>query len=306
MHRRQVFAAEQGFSSVILLIIMMVGLMAGGFGYWLGKYRLNDASPISGQLALTRDLEDAKLELEQKRRQIQAHIDTIAVRVAEMQAEVLRMNALGQRLVKMAGLNSDEFDFENPAGAGGPDRYKDQSNRINEVAQDLAKVLAALDDRKRKLGLLETFIMERDLTKHTKPEGWPLRSGGIVTSEFGYRRHPITGRRSMHQGIDISGKTGTAILAMADGLVVFAGRKNGYGNIVEVRHGNGLETWYAHNQTNLVREGDLVRRGQEIATLGSTGRSTGPHVHFEVRKNGTPINPRTYLSPRGTARIARL
>lgn len=306
MHRRQSFVAEQGFSSVVLLIIMIIGLVAGGFGYWLGKYRLNDPAAERANAALARDLEAAQLKLEQERRQIQAHIDTIAVRVAEMQAEVLRVNALGQRLVKMAGLNSDEFDFENPAGAGGPDFSRDPANRINEVAQDLAKVLAALDDRKRKLGLLETLIMERDLTKHTRPDGWPLRSGGIVTSDFGYRRHPITGRRSMHQGIDISGKTGTAILAMADGLVVFAGRKQGYGNIVEIRHGNGLETWYAHNQRNLVSEGDLVQRGQEIATLGSTGRSTGPHVHFEVRKNGVPVNPRTYLNPRGSARVARL
>ncbi|EIC21882.1 M23 family metallopeptidase [Thiorhodovibrio frisius] len=306
MHRRQAFVAEQGFSSVVLLSIMIVGLIAGGFGYWLGKYRLSDAPSDSAQVALTRDLEAAKLELEQKRRQIQAHIDTIAVRVAEMQAEVLRVNALGQRLVKMAGLNSDEFDFENPAGSGGPEHYRDSANRIDEVAQDLAKVLSALDDRKRKLGLLETLIMERDLIKHTKPEGWPLRSGGIVTSEFGDRRHPISGRRSMHTGIDISAKTGTPILAMADGLVIFAGRKHGYGNIVEIRHGNGLETWYAHNQENRVKEGDLVRRGEEIALLGSTGRSTGPHVHFEVRKNGTPVNPRAYLNPRGTMRVAHL
>ncbi|MBK5968221.1 MULTISPECIES: M23 family metallopeptidase [Thiorhodovibrio] len=306
MHRRQSFVAEQGFSSVVLLSIMLIGLMAGGFGYWLGKYRLNEPAPETANLALAQELEATQLELEQKKRQIQAHIDTIAVRVAEMQAEVLRVNALGQRLVKMAGLNSDEFDFENPAGAGGPDHYKDPPNRINEVAQDLAKVLSALDDRKRKLGLLETLIMERDLTKHTRPDGWPLRSGGVVTSDFGYRRHPITGRRSMHNGIDISAKVGTSILAMADGLVVFAGRKHGYGNIVEIRHGNGLETWYAHNKANRVKEGDLVNRGQEIATLGSTGRSTGPHVHFEVRKNGVPINPRSYLNPHGSGRVASL
>lgn len=306
MHRRHSFAAEQGFSSVVLLIIMIVGLSAGGLGFWLGKHRLNDQPVQGADVALSKELTAAKLELEQERRRVQAHIDTIAIRVAEMQAEVLRVNALGQRLVKMAGLNTDEFDFESPAGAGGPDLYKDPKNRINEVAQDLAKVLAALDDRKRKLGLLETLIMERDLIKHTVPEGWPLRSGGVVTSGYGYRRHPITGRRSMHNGIDISAKQGTDILAMADGLVIFAGRKSGYGNIVEIRHGNGLETWYAHNQRNRVKEGDLVRKGQVVANLGSTGRSTGPHVHFEVRKNGKPVNPSAYLNPRSSAQLARL
>jgi murein DD-endopeptidase MepM/ murein hydrolase activator NlpD len=306
MHRRHTFAAEQGFSSVILLTIMVASLMAGGFGFWLGKYRFENPAPESAERGIARELETTKLKLEQERRQIQAHIDTIAIRVAEMQAEVLRVNALGQRLVKMAGLNTEEFNFDTPAAAGGPAQVRDPRNQVNEVAQDLAKVLAALDDRKRKLGLLETLIMERDLIKHTMPEGWPLRAGGVITSEFGYRRHPITGRRSMHNGIDISGKTGASILAMADGLVVYSGRKQGYGNIVEIRHGNGLETWYAHNQQNLVREGDLVRRGQEIAKLGSTGRSTGPHLHFEVRKKGKPVNPSTYLSPRGSGKIARL
>lgn len=306
MHRRHSFAAEQGFSSVVLLIVMLFGLFAGGLGYWLGKYRLNDPAAQNGQRALVANLADTRLELEQKQREIQAHIDTIAVRVAGMQAEVLRVNALGQRLVKMADLNAEEFDFENPAGAGGPGLQRDSGNRINEVAQDLAKVLAALEDRKRKLGLLEALIMERDLLRHTVPEGWPLQSGGVVTSEFGYRRHPITGRRSMHTGIDISARPGTPIMAMADGLVVFAGRRPGYGNIVEIRHGNGLETWYAHNRENRVKEGDLVSRGQVIGTVGSTGSSTGPHVHFEVRRNGQPVNPRTYLNPRGAARVARL
>ncbi|MBK1648517.1 M23 family metallopeptidase [Rhabdochromatium marinum] len=306
MRRRHHFAAEQGFSSVVLLSIMLTSLMAGGFGYWLGKYRLSDPVSEHQHLALARNLESSQLELEQKRRQIQAHIDTIAIRVAEVQAEVLRVNALGQRLVKMAGLSSDEFDFENPAAAGGPDYYKDAPNRVSEVAQDLAKVLAALDDRKRKLGLLETLIMERDLVRHSMPEGWPLRSGGVITSGFGYRRHPITGRRSLHNGIDIAAKSGSPIVAMADGLVVFSGRKQGYGNIVEIRHGNGLETWYAHNKRNLVKEGDLVKRGQQIAALGSTGRSTGPHVHFEVRKHGKPVNPKAYLNPRGSAQIAHL
>jgi murein DD-endopeptidase MepM/ murein hydrolase activator NlpD len=298
--------AEQGFSSAVLLTIMIVGLLAGGFGYWLGKYRLSDSFSGSSDFELTQELSTAGLKLEQERRRIQAHIDTIAIRVAEMQAEVLRVNALGQRLVKMAGLNSDEFDFENPAGAGGPAAIRDPANRINEVAQDLSKVLAALDDRKRKLGLLETLIMERDLIKHSMPEGWPLRSGGVVTSGYGYRRHPITGRRSMHKGIDIAGKAGAEILAMADGLVIFSGRRSGYGNIVKIRHGNGIETWYAHNQSNTVEEGELVRKGQVIATLGSTGRSTGPHVHFEVRRNGNPVNPRDYLNPLGSAQVARL
>jgi murein DD-endopeptidase MepM/ murein hydrolase activator NlpD len=148
--------------------------------------------------------------------------------------------------------------------------------------------------------------MERDLKSHAIPDGWPLTTGGVVTSTFGMRRHPISGRRSMHMGIDIAGKHGADIVAMADGLVIFSGRKSGYGKLVEIRHPNGLETRYAHNSQNLVTEGDLVTKGEVIAKLGSTGRSTGPHVHFEVRRNGEALDPMRYLDLSERSRLARL
>jgi len=302
------FNTEQhGHASVVLLVVMIVGLASGGLGFWLGKYRF--AEPVAGQpgdpslLAL---VEADRRDLNARRQELQAHIDSIATRIGAMQAEVLRVNALGQRLVEMAGLDADEFDFQHPAPAGGPEKASLRENNIDEVAQDLAKVLAELDDRKRKLVLLETLIMERDLKSHSVPEGWPLLHGGVVTSKFGYRRHPITGRRSLHKGIDIAGKLGSNIVAMADGLVIFSGRKSGYGNIVEIRHANGLETRYGHNQRNLVKEGDLVRKGQVIAKLGSTGRSTGPHVHFEVRRDGEAVDPMRYLDLSEKSRVARL
>ncbi|MGB5735937.1 MAG: M23 family metallopeptidase [Thiohalocapsa sp.] len=292
---------------MILLVMMMVAISAGGLGFWLGKYRLAPADTVavtSGEAGFAAGAELRQLVAQ--RSEVDAHIDALAVRVGEMQAEVLRVNALGQRLVEMAGLDGDEFDFVNPAPAGGPDDSTLRSSRSDEVAQDLAKVLAELGDRKRKLVLLETLIMERDLKSHSVPEGWPLVSGGVVTSKFGYRRHPITGRRSLHMGIDIAAKRGSDIVAMADGLVIFSGRKSGYGNIVEVRHANGLETRYAHNQRNLAKEGDLVRKGEVIAKLGSTGRSTGPHVHFEVRRNGEAVDPMRYLDLSKPSRVARL
>lgn len=299
-------AGQQGFSSVILLVIVTVAIAAGGVGFWLGKYRLAQPGLALHDMPDMHALVNADLSAATQRAHPDPDLDALAVRVGEMQAELLRVNALGQRLVEMAGLNEDEFDFENPASAGGPDDGKLENNRLDEVEQDLAKVLAALDDRKRKLVLLETLIMERDLKSHSVPEGWPLLSGGVVTSSFGYRRHPVTGRRSMHMGIDIAAKHGSDIVAMADGLVIFSGRKSGYGNIVEIRHANGLETRYAHNHKNLVKEGDLVRKGEVIAKLGSTGRSTGPHVHFEVRRNGEAVNPMKYLDLSNKSRVARL
>jgi murein DD-endopeptidase MepM/ murein hydrolase activator NlpD len=287
-----------------LLVVMATALAAGTVGFWLGKYRIADAdladagraAPSIADAAARNALDDRTV----------AEIDAVAARVGVLQAEIMRINALGQRLVEMAGLDEDEFDFENPAPAGGPDDATLRRSSVDEVAQDFAKVLSDLDDRKRKLGLLETLIMERDLKRHATPEGWPLRVGGVVTSKFGYRRHPITGRHAMHKGIDIAAKTGTDIVAMADGVVIFSGRKGGYGNIVEVRHPNGLETRYAHNSRNMAAEGDIVRKGQVIAKVGSTGRSTGPHLHFEVRRNGEAVNPMQYLDLSQKSRVARL
>jgi hypothetical protein len=163
---------QAGHTSVVLLVVMSAALAAGGVGFWLGKHRIGDADlavakprvPVPGDFA---GADPAA-----------ADIDALAARVGVLQAEIMRINALGQRLVEMAGLDEDEFDFENPAPAGGPDEGPLRRSSVDDVAQDLAKVLSDLDDRKRKLGLLETLIMERDLKRHVTPEGWPLRVGG--------------------------------------------------------------------------------------------------------------------------------
>lgn len=295
--------AQSGYSTVSLLAVMLIAMLAGTTGFWLGKHRFSTPTHIDLETVLshvnTRHFVNTA-------RGGEADLDSIAIRVGQLQAEIIRINALGQHLVEMSGLDSEEFDFLRPAPSGGPEQASLRENRVDEVARDLAKVLAEIDDRKRKLGLLETLIMERDLTSQTVPDGWPLTTGGVVTSTFGPRRHPITGRRSMHKGIDIAAKHGSDIVAMADGLVVFSGRKNGYGKIVEIRHADGLETWYAHNSRNLVSEGELVTKGQVIAKLGSTGRSTGPHVHFEVRRHGKALDPMRFLDLSERSRLARL
>ena len=297
---------QRGYSSVVLLVILCVALAAGGAGFWLGKYRF--AGPPEQQLAeVFAYLNQPGDGAADRARALTADIDSLSARVGQMQAEMLRINALGQRLVEMSGLDSEEFDFSRPApSGGGPEQAGLDSDSPAEVAQDLAKVLAEIGDRKRKLVLLETLIMERDLKSQSVPDGWPVTTGGVVTSQFGFRRHPLTGRRSMHKGIDIAGKHGSDIVAMADGLVVFSGRQNGYGKVVQIRHPNGLETLYAHNSSNLVAEGDLVRKGQVVAKLGSTGRSTGPHVHFEVRRNGEAVDPMRYLDLEERSRLAKL
>ncbi len=295
--------SQSGYSSVALLAAMLIAMLAGTTGFWLGKHRFSTTDHIDLETVLTHI---NAWHVESAERSGDAELDSIAIRVGQLQADIIRLNALGQRLVEMSGLDSEEFDFQHPAPAGGPEKASLRENRVDEVAQDLARVLAEIDDRKRKLGLLETLIMERDLKSRAIPDGWPLAKGGVLTSTFGFRRHPITGRRSMHKGIDIAAKPGSDIVAMADGLVIFSGRKNGYGNIVEIRHPDGLETRYAHNSRNLVAEGELVAKGQVIAKLGSTGSATGPHVHFEVRREGKAIDPMRFLDLSERSRLARL
>lgn len=298
--------SQSGYSSVALLTLMLVAIMAGSTGFWLAQHRLS-ARPQTDLSSILSYVNARQLSSAAPHTDTSAELDSIAIRVGQLQAEILRINALGQRLVEMSGLDSDEFDFlQPPPSGGGPAKASLRENKVDEVAQDLAKVLAEIDDRKRKLVLLETLIMERDLKSHSVPDGWPLTTGGVVTSNFGLRRHPISGRRSMHKGIDIAGKHGADIVTMADGLVIFSGRKTGYGKIVEIRHPDGLETRYAHNSQNLVNEGDLVTKGQVIAKLGSTGRSTGPHVHFEVRREGKALDPMRFLDLSERSRLARL
>jgi len=233
--------------------------------------------------------------LDDASRESQAQLDAFAARVGEMQAEILRLNALGERLVDMADLDSEEFDFESAPSVGGPeDAGVASATSLDELMGDTTDMVALISDRKRKLEQLEQSIMEKDLEKQATPSGWPIHSG-YISSKFGYRRHPVGGRTRFHSGVDFASKRGTPVHATADGVVVFSGWRSGYGRLVEIRHMDGMVTRYAHNQNNLVAEGEMVEKGQVIAKLGSTGRSTGPHVHFEVRIDGQAVNPLKYI-----------
>jgi len=240
-------------------------------------------------------LKGEREKLEATRRESQAQINVFAGRVGELQAEILRLNALGGRLVEMTGLDAEEFDFENSPPLGGPaDARATDEIDLLKLLREMTGLPDLINDRRHKLKQLERIIMEKGLGKHAIPSGWPVRSG-YITSGFGYRMHPILKKYHLHSGVDFAGKRGTPIFATADGVVIFSGSESGYGRIVKIRHVNGLVTCYAHNQKNLVKKDDLVKKGQIIARLGSSGRSTGPHVHFEVRRYGKAVNPMSYV-----------
>jgi murein DD-endopeptidase MepM/ murein hydrolase activator NlpD len=212
-----------------------------------------------------------------------------------MQANVIRLNALGQRLVKVAKLDSKEFNFKNAPSYGGPNEDDSVASiDFDNVISDLDKQLAS---REEQLDVLEEVIMNRQLRSESKPRGRPITKGW-TSSYYGKRTDPFTGKLAMHKGMDFAGKEGSEIIAVAGGVVTWAGDRYGYGELVEINHGNGYTTRYGHNAKILVKVGDSVEKGQAISLMGSTGRSTGPHVHFEVLKNDRQVNPATFVALR--------
>jgi murein DD-endopeptidase MepM/ murein hydrolase activator NlpD len=235
-------------------------------------------------------------EIAAARDMAQADLNALTLRVGQMQAQMLRLNALGERLVQQGDFAEGEFDFNNPPAVGGPqDVAGQQSTELNDFMGMLDELTIELDDRQHKLNVLESLLMDRNLRERVMPSGRPVESGWL-SSKFGKRADPFTGKLEHHEGVDFAGKEGADVVAVGDGVVSWAGKRFGYGNMVEVTHGNGYVTRYGHNKKSLVKVGDTVKKGQLVALMGSTGRSTGPHVHFEVLHNGKTVNPGKYIN----------
>jgi murein DD-endopeptidase MepM/ murein hydrolase activator NlpD len=226
---------------------------------------------------------------------VRSSLDAMAVRVGQMQAQIQRLDALGSRLAKLTGMKPEEFQFSKPPGQGGPlvdaPGQKISENALNEQLQNLSHVLS---DRSDKLMALETMLLQNQLSRRMLPSVRPVHSG-YYSSNFGWRIDPITGENAMHEGVDFVADAGTPIYASAGGVVDYASYQPQYGNMVEIDHGNDIVTRYAHASKILVKVGQVVRRGEKIAEVGSTGRSTGNHLHFEIRYRGIAQNPARFL-----------
>lgn len=220
----------------------------------------------------------------------------MAGRLSMLQGYVMRLDALGSRLASMADLDDMEFGVENPPGIGGPllDEAGAQLS-MEDLLDTFNEMEYVLKDREEKLTAMESMLINRTLQEETSPAGKPSL-GGYLSSLFGYRTDPMSGKKEFHEGLDFSGKVGTPVVAVAAGIVTWTGKHPGYGNLIEISHGNGYVTRYAHNNKNLVNIGEKVKKGEVIATMGNTGRSTGTHVHFEVIRNGQHVDPKKYLS----------
>lgn len=217
-------------------------------------------------------------------------------KLAEMQARVVRLDALGERIADVAGLNGGEFDFSRLPAVGGPDEM--QALEVVQTDSGLevfyGEMEALINDRERQLGLLRTMMADRQFKRESTVAGRPIEKGWM-SSAYGVRRDPFHGKKAWHKGVDFAGRDGSAVIAVAAGIVSRAETQPGYGEMIEIDHGDTLVTRYAHNKQNLVNVGELVKKGQIIARMGSTGRSTGPHVHFEVYKHGRHVDPASYI-----------
>jgi murein DD-endopeptidase MepM/ murein hydrolase activator NlpD len=238
-------------------------------------------------------LAEQKQQISELKQQLQLKVDAMAMRLGEMNAHVIRLDALGKRLAEMADISSREFNFDRDPPAGGPEG-EGVSAQIPDLSAMLNQLQQRVDQRETQLSALENVILAKELKAEIHPEGRPV-ANGFISSYFGERADPFDGTEAFHKGVDFAGIAGSPVTAVAAGIVTWAGERSGYGKVVEINHGDGYVTRYAHNERTLVTVGETVKRGQPVALMGSTGRSTGPHVHFEVVRNGRQVDPLSFI-----------
>jgi len=231
------------------------------------------------------------------KRDAQRDLDALAVKLGQLQAQSVRLNALGERLTQVGKLDDGEFNFDEEPGQGGLEVSNGADTSAYALPETLGKSIDQLsgqfDAQQAQLEALRDLLMDRSIESSLRPTGMPVN--GYISSYFGGRPDPFSGHSARHTGIDIAAPTGTPVTAVAEGMVTFAGQRSGYGDVIEIDHGNGYMTRYAHNSALIVHPGQRVRVGDVIAKAGSTGRSTGSHVHFEVWYHDRVVNPLAFV-----------
>ena len=278
---------QMGLTATGVLLSGFLGMMAVA-GYWWGT--------SSGQLdqlaGVEKELVQQKGMIIKARANAQSELDALAARLGLMQAHVTRLDALGERLVAISKLDSKEFNFTHKPAFGGP--HEPEGSVSVEFENVLGDLSDQLDSREQQLSILEDVLMSKQVKQESRPSGRPIGKGW-TSSYYGKRTDPFTGKLAMHKGMDFAGREGSEIVAVSSGIVTWASSRYGYGDLVEINHGHGYSTRYGHNAEILVEVGDTVEKGQAISLMGSTGRSTGPHVHFEVLLNDRQVDPLRFV-----------
>ncbi len=282
-----------GWQVLFLMMLISALVWVAAFALQYGLVRFAPEGLSDGVRTLL-----SKIQSEEQQKQqsyVNNSLDAMAARVGQMQAQMQRLDALGARLAKLTGMKPEEFKFDEPPAQGGPlVALSGQDMSVSSLEQQLNRLTQAVNDRSDKLLALETMLLQNQLNRKLLPSIPPVGEG-FYSSNFGWRLDPFTGRNAMHEGVDYMVQAGTAIRASAGGVVAYADLHPQYGNMVEVDHGNDIVTRYAHASRLLVKVGQVVRRGEKIAEVGSTGRSTGNHLHFEIRYKGIAQNPVRFL-----------
>lgn len=278
--------ARLAFAALLLFVAAVL--------LWLGFA----ASHASGSLTQVSKLTEAQQRYqiaESKLAEQQTRLEAYVAGLSMIQAHIIRLDALGRQLTDMAGLDPADFSFDSPPYQGGRAPALLSGNPdFDSLDAELKNVSRSVGARNLEISQLATLLLNRQLTEQVRPEGHPVLSG-YISSYFGRRSDPISGHSMLHKGVDYAGRRGSEIVAVAEGVVTQSRFYGGFGNFVEINHGQGFVTRYAHNQENLVAAGERVTRGQVIALLGSTGRATGPNLHFEVLRNGSVVDPMAFI-----------
>lgn len=281
-----------------LVTLLLLGLLqAVNLGFMLS----GGAAPWADRSGVLAEVREQRAELERIRRQSEAHLDAMAMRLGELQARSMRLEAIGSQLVETTDIDAAVFELAQSPAVGGP---ADDQALAGWAFAELDRAVETLD---RQLAFQQgafdgvgSLIRDQVRQRAQTPAGRPVDNAWI-SSGYGRRSDPFHGRPTYHRGVDFAGQPGSAVLSVADGVVTLARRNAGFGKLIEIDHGNGYLTRYAHLEAFHVRAGERVRAGQVIGALGSTGRATGPHVHFEVLKHGSHVNPMDFIrDQRGT------
>jgi murein DD-endopeptidase MepM/ murein hydrolase activator NlpD len=279
------------------VVLIAFGILLAGFMLAMATYMVTMKFAVDLRNPYLRTLLAAlhQDDLKRSEAEMKDNMSALAVKVGELQARILRLDAFGQRLAKAAGIKAEEFRFDEKPGQGGPVVAPGRELTVGEFQQMLGEISRVLDDRSDKLGVLDSFLMDDRLARKTIPTTMPVPMG-YYSSNYGYRIDPLNGRNTFHTGVDLIAPPGTQVVAAAGGVVSTVAYVAEYGNMVEIDHDNGLTSRYAHLSKSLVKVGEVVMKGQTVALVGATGRVTGPHLHFEVREKGIPLNPNKFLS----------
>jgi len=296
-------ALSRSFNINTKIVTLVSVLTAGLFitiGFFLGWFLINvnflGSLTVNELQRWQKDILEQQAEIEFLRDNTDMELDALSLQLAQIQSQVLKLGSLGERLVILTGTKSNEFDFSPPASQGEPDDVAEIGIHFQppEFLSIINQLAIRVDRREEQLHVLENILLDREYEDAIYIAGRPIKKGWM-SSAYGRRIDPFTGRPAWHKGVDFAGKEGAEVIAVGSGVITWADTRGGYGNLVEINHGEGVVTRYGHNKEILVNVGDIITKGQVISLMGSTGRSTGAHVHFEVIINGRQVNPSRYI-----------